>query len=142
MVMADMAAVEAVALQIGRVTLQFERIARARRKKQFERLMKDRDPNSSTEEAFLKFLYQKGLRLPDEAQKSVPGIYVCPDFFYAPDTWIFCDGTPHDEPQVQEKDKIQRKALTDRGDEVIVYHYKDDLATLVAGYPDIFKKVR
>ena len=109
---------------------------------QFERLMKDKDPNSSTEETFLKFLHKEGRRLPDEAQKNAPGIYVKPDFFYHPDTWVFCDGSPHDETHVQEKDEAQRKALKDRGDEVIVYYYKDDLAELVAQYPDIFKKVR
>jgi len=109
---------------------------------QFERLMKDKAPNSSTEETFLKFLHKEGLRLPDEAQKSVPGIYVCPDFFYAPDTWVFCDGTPHDEAPVIEDDAAKREAIRNRGDEVIVYHYKDVLAELVARYPDIFKKVR
>jgi hypothetical protein len=35
---------------------------------QFERLMKEKDPNSSTEETFLKFLFKEGRRLPDEAQ--------------------------------------------------------------------------
>ena len=109
---------------------------------QFERLMKDKDPNSSTEETFLKFLFKEGRRLPDEAQKSVPGLYVCPDFFYAPDTWVFCDGTPHDEAGVIADDAAKREAIRNRGDEVIVYHYKDDLATIVTRYPDIFKKVR
>jgi hypothetical protein len=109
---------------------------------QFERLMKDKDPNSSTEETFLKFLFKEGCRLPDEAQKSVPGLYVCPDFFYAPDTWVFCDGTPHDEAGVIAADAAKREAIRNRGDEVIVYHYKDDLATIVTRYPDIFKKVR
>jgi hypothetical protein len=32
--------------------------------------------------------------------------------------------------------------IRNKGAEVIVYHYKDDLSTLVARYPDIFKKVR
>ena len=109
---------------------------------QFERLMKDKDPNSSTEETFLKFLFKEGRRLPDEAQKGVPGIYVRPDFFYAPDTWVFCDGTPHDETKVMEDDTALRELIRNKGDEVIVYHYKDDLATLVTRYPDIFKKVR
>jgi hypothetical protein len=109
---------------------------------QFERLVKDKDPNSSTEEAFLKFLYKAGLRLPDEAQKSVPGIYVCPDFFYAPDTWVFCDGTPHDQAAAKADDAAKREAIRNRGDEVITWHYKDDLDALVLKYPDIFKKVR
>ncbi|MBL9152820.1 MAG: DEAD/DEAH box helicase [Verrucomicrobiales bacterium] len=109
---------------------------------QFSRLMKDKDPTSSTEETFLKFLFKEGRRLPDEAQKTVPGLYIRPDFYYAPDTWVFCDGSPHDEEKVQEEDKAKRDAILQRGDEVIVFHYKDDLASLVARYPDIFRKVR
>lgn len=109
---------------------------------QFAQLMKDKDPTSSTEETFLKYLFKEGLRLPDEAQKGVPGLYVCPDFFYAPDTWVFCDGSPHDDTKVMDDDAGKREAIRNKGDEVIVYHYKDDLAELVARYPDIFKKVR
>ena len=110
--------------------------------RQFEQLMRDKDPNSSTEETFLKFLYKEGLRLPDEAQKGVPGLYVQPDFFYAPDTWVFCDGSPHDETHVMEDDRSKREAIRNKGDEVIAYHYKDDLTALVVRYPDIFRKVR
>ena len=109
---------------------------------QFEQLMKDKDPNSSTEETFLKYLHSQGLRLPDAAQKGVPNLYIRPDFFYAPDTWVFCDGTPHDTLLAQEDDSAKRDLIRKRGDEVIVYHYKDDLAELTARYPDIFKKVR
>jgi len=108
----------------------------------FERLMKEKDASSSTEETFLRFLYKEGLRLPDAAQKSVPDLYVCPDFFYTPDTWVFCDGSPHDEADVAADDLAKRQAIKDRGDEVVVYHYKDDLPAFVARYPDIFKKVR
>lgn len=108
---------------------------------QFQRLLKGIDPNSSTEEKFLHYLHDHGLRLPDRTQKSVKGIYVQPDFFYDPDTWVFCDGTPHDDPVVQADDIVKRKAITDRGDEVIVYYYKNSLDALVAKYPDIFKPV-
>ena len=109
---------------------------------QFELLMKDKAPTSSTEETFLKFLYKEGRRLPDAAQKGVPGLYVRPDFFYAPDTWVFCDGSPHDDNKVMEDDKSKREAVRNEGDEVITWHYKDDLAALFAKYPDIFKKIR
>ena len=108
----------------------------------YRRLLRDKDPTSSTEETFLKYLYSEGLRLPDDAQKSVPGLYIRPDFFYAPDTWVFCDGSPHDETRVKDDDTEKRGAIRARGDEVIVYYYKDDLSGLVARYPDIFKKVR
>jgi len=109
---------------------------------QFERLLKEMDSNSSTEETFLRYLYKHNLRFPDEAQKQVKGIYVQPDFFYLPDTWVFCDGTPHDNPATKADDVAKRKAIHDRGDEVITYYYKDNLDDLVAKYPDIFKKVR
>jgi hypothetical protein len=100
------------------------------------------DSTSSTEETFLKFLYQNKLRLPDGAQLSVDGIYTKPDFFYKPDTWIFCDGTPHDNPAVQQDDLEKRNAIKAKGHEVIVFYYKDSLAELAAKYPDVFKKVK
>jgi superfamily II DNA/RNA helicase len=109
---------------------------------QFQKLWRGKDPSSSTEETFLNFLKDNGLRLPDEAQKPVPGVYVCPDFFYAPDTWVFCDGSPHDEEAVRKDDLAKREAIRQRGDEVIVWHYKDGLKTLVERYRDVFKKVR
>lgn len=109
---------------------------------QFERLLRQLDPNSSTEEKFIRYLHKKNLRLPEAAQKTVEGIFVQPDFFYEPDTWVFCDGTPHDKPEVKADDAEKRKAIRARGDEVIVYYYKDDLDEIVARYPDIFKPVR
>ena len=109
---------------------------------QYASLMRNLDPNSSTERKFIDFLYQNGLRLPDSAQKRVDGIYVQPDFYYEPRTWVFCDGTPHDQPAVKADDEVKRQAIMARGDLVWVYYYKDDLAAKVAERPDIFRKVR
>lgn len=39
---------------------------------QYERLQRERDPDSSTEDLFLKYLYANNLRLPDKAQFTVP----------------------------------------------------------------------
>ncbi|HOC73950.1 MAG TPA: DUF1998 domain-containing protein, partial [Candidatus Hydrogenedentes bacterium] len=108
----------------------------------YQALMRGLDPSSSTEQKFLDHLYKRGLRLPDAAQKRVEGIYVQPDFYYEPRIWVFCDGTPHDDPTVQEKDEAQRQAIIARGDEVWVYHYRDNLAEKVAARPDIFRKVK
>lgn len=107
---------------------------------QYERLLRQMDSNSSTEEAFLKYLYKHKIRLPDSAQEEVEGIYVKPDFYYSPDTWVFCDGTPHDRPEVKADDTKKRAAIRERGDEVIVYYYKDSMDDLVQKYPDIFTK--
>lgn len=105
-------------------------------------LLRRIDPNSSTELAFLEHLYENNLRLPDAAQKTVPGIYVQPDFHYEPDFWVFCDGTPHDQPAVREDDDAKREALRNQGHQVFVWHYRENLAAKLAARPDIFRKVR
>ena len=109
---------------------------------QYLTLLRGLDPNSTTERKFLDYLYQNGLRLPDAAQKRVDGVYCQPDFYYEPRIWVFCDGTPHDEPRVQDSDDEQRQAIIAKGDEVWVYYYKDNLQEKVAARPDIFRKVR
>jgi superfamily II DNA/RNA helicase len=109
---------------------------------QYQFLLNGIDQHSSTELNFLNFLYQHGLRLPDACQKKVDGIYCQPDFFYEPDIWVFCDGTPHDQPDIKKKDKEQRNAIRNRGDQVFVYYYKDDLEQIIAKRNDIFKKVK
>jgi len=100
------------------------------------------DPNSAMEERFLNHLYRKGSRLPDGAQQITVGIYCRPDFFYAPDIHVFCDGTPHDKPEVQEMDQKRREAIRNRGAQVLVWNYKERLEDFIAKRPDIFKKVR
>jgi superfamily II DNA/RNA helicase len=108
-------------------------------------LIANYDKNSSTEYTFLKKLYEKGLRLPDKAQPKLKddyGLYVMPDFQYGDRTFIFCDGTPHDKPEVKERDNKQRKAMRKAGLRYIVYYYKDDLNAVVADNKDIFIKVK
>jgi len=109
---------------------------------QYQTLLRGLDPNSSTELKFIEFLYNNGLRLPDAAQKRVDGVYVQPDFYYEPRVWVFCDGTPHDKPEVKEDDQKKRQAIIAQGHEVWVYNYRDNLADMVASRPDIFRKVR
>jgi ATP-dependent helicase YprA (DUF1998 family) len=109
---------------------------------QYQYLQKTRDLNSSTEDKFLKYLYKHGLRLPDVAQPSIPNTYVKPDFLYHPNVLIFCDGTPHDENQVQESDTDKRAVLKGMGYQVLVWYYGDDLAAFITRRPDIFKKVK
>jgi superfamily II DNA/RNA helicase len=109
---------------------------------QYQALKRQCDPNSSTEHKFLDFLHERGLKLPDSAQKRLDWMFGQPDFFYEPNIWVFCDGTPHDKPDVQANDKVIRDAIRNRGEQVVIYYYKDDLDDLVKKRPDIFKKVR
>lgn len=110
--------------------------------KQYEELEAARDHNSSTEYEFLKYLYEHKLRLPDKAQPMFPEqYYVQPDFMYGDRIVIFCDGTPHDLPRVQEDDKNKREVLENAGYVVIVWHYKTPLAEFVAAHSDIFTPI-
>ncbi len=109
---------------------------------QYESLKEAMDANSSTEAKFLDYLYSNNLKLPDAAQKTVEGVYVKPDFFYEPNIHVFCDGTPHDRPEIKEEDEIKRQQLIAMGYQVFTYYYKDDLAELINSRPDIFTKVR
>lgn len=109
---------------------------------QYRYLESARDQNSSTEKEFLKYLYDNRLRLPDKAQPEFPGeYYIRPDFMYGDRIVIFCDGTPHDRPEVQADDLNKRQVLEDAGFIVLSWHYATPIADFVARYPEIFKPV-
>lgn len=109
---------------------------------QYLALQKARDPNSSTEDKFLKYLHDHGLRLPDKAQPIVQDMYVRPDFFYEPNIFVFCDGTPHDDKHVMEDDKLKREALKSDGKQVHSWYYKEPLEDFVSKRSYIFKPVK
>lgn len=110
--------------------------------KQYEDLEAARDHNSSTEYEFLKYLYQNRLRLPDKAQPMFSDeYYVKPDFMYGDRIVVFCDGTPHDRPEIQEDDRNKREVLEDAGYVVIAWHYKTPIEDFVASHPEIFTPV-
>ena len=109
---------------------------------QYRKLEADRDQNSSTEEAFLKYLYTHRLRLPDKAQPMFGDKYfVQPDFQYGDQIVIFCDGTPHDKPEVMEDDRKKRKVLRNAGYQVLVWHYATPIEDFVNKYADLFTPV-
>lgn len=108
----------------------------------YERLEAERDHNSSTEYEFLKYLYEHRLRLPDKAQPMFPGeYYVQPDFQYGDRIVVFCDGTPHDLPEIQEDDRNKREVLRNAGYIVLVWHYATPLEQFISENADIFTPV-
>ena len=55
---------------------------------------------------------------------------------------IFCDGTPHDKPEIQEDDKNKRAVLEEAGYVVLSWHYATPLEDFIARYPEIFTPVK
>ena len=109
---------------------------------QYRALEAARDPNSSTEYKFLKYLYEHRLKLPDEAQPRFPEeYYVQPDFKYGKRIVVFCDGTPHDRPEVIEDDRRKREVLENKGYVVLVWRYNQPLDEFVDQHRDVFTPV-
>jgi len=109
---------------------------------QYQKLEAERDPNSSTEEKFLKYLHENKLRLPEYAQYRISGYYVQPDFFFKPNICLFCDGSVHDDPALKVNDQGKRDMLRQAGYQVLVWYYKESLEEFVKKRPDIFYKVK
>ncbi len=97
---------------------------------------------SPFEQQFLNFLAEQGLRLPDEAQKSISEPRCIADFFYAPNGLIFCDGPVHNQARQESLDSRQRGALLVQGYRVIVIRWDQPLADQVEAYPEVFGKAR
>ncbi|MCX2728165.1 DEAD/DEAH box helicase [Thermomicrobium sp. 4228-Ro] len=93
---------------------------------------------SSLEREVLEYLFDHGLRLPDDAQKVIEEPRCRSDFFYAPNVLVFVDGPPHDRPDQQRLDERTRRNLIARGYRVIVLRYDERLAEQVAAYPEVF----
>ncbi|NVN97047.1 DUF1998 domain-containing protein [Candidatus Nomurabacteria bacterium] len=115
------------------------------REEQYEYLMENYDLNSGTEKKLIVYLYKNGYRLPDKAQFNVPRCYVSADFVYKTDigfTLVFCDGSVHDSGEVHEKDTSKRQSCRDEGYDVIEWHYKESIESLVERRKDIFRKIK
>ncbi len=95
---------------------------------QYEQLKAQTDPNSALEREVLDYIYEKGYKLPDSAQKFIAAANCKPDFVYNSEPLaIFCDGSVHDHPEKQKQDKIVRDDLRyNTNYSVLVLRYDED----------------
>lgn len=99
------------------------------REEQYQRLLQQSDPNSEFERVVLKAIYEHGIELPDSTQELIPQANCKPDFIYKKaKIAIFCDGSVHDSPEQQQRDRIQRQDLESlTGYLAISINYQKDL---------------
>ncbi|NES64073.1 MAG: DUF1998 domain-containing protein [Okeania sp. SIO2D1] len=82
------------------------------RDEQYQQLLEKTDPSSEFERIVLKEIYQRGIKLPNDAQVLIPEANCQPDFVYQKEKIaVFCDGSVHDTPEQQEKDRINDENL-------------------------------
>jgi len=99
--------------------------------------------SNSLELELLKLLDDGGYRLPDQAQETVDGLYVRPDFAYRRadgDTAIFIDGPVHNHSHIAEKDEIARRKLENDGWLVLRFRYddRDGWERTISAKPGVF----
>jgi very-short-patch-repair endonuclease len=96
------------------------------------------DERSELERRFLETLAADGYRLPDDAQKEIPEPRCTPDFFYAPDVCVFCDGAVHDEAAQRQKDEALRQELVRRGYRVVAIRHDQNVLAQIRAHPEVF----
>jgi len=96
--------------------------------------------SNALETQFLRFLDDRGHRLPDAAQETVQGYYVRPDFTYhtpGGDIAIFIDGPVHDSGHQADKDERARAKLEDEaGWMVLRFHHEDGRSPACGQHPN------
>ncbi|MFQ3648212.1 MAG: DEAD/DEAH box helicase [Anaerolinea sp.] len=96
---------------------------------------------SDLEREWLKNLYERGLRLPDAAQVYLEDCQTRPDFLYNGSgvyAAIYIDGSHHDYPQRQGRDRQQADCMEDYGYHVIRFGYRDDWTMIIEQNKHIF----
>jgi superfamily II DNA/RNA helicase/very-short-patch-repair endonuclease len=99
--------------------------------------------DSELEKKWLKQVRDLNLRLPSHGQFLLESCSTRPDFFYKEArTAIYIDGPVHDEPDTAVDDRNIEKRLTASGFMFIRFHYKEDWATKLAEFADIFGELK
>ena len=99
--------------------------------------------DSRLEQRWLDMVDSLDLRLPSDAQYSIPQYATRPDFFYREfNAAIYIDGPPHDTAnQIRDDEEITR-SLIGLGYIVIRFHHEADWLDIFGQHPDIFGAIR
>jgi hypothetical protein len=94
---------------------------------------------SKLEQDWLGFLEDNDYHLPSVAQQFLQVCQTRPDFFYEQhNAAIYVDGPPHEYAERKLRDAAQTECMDDRGYVVIRFSNKDDWATVLKKYQNIF----
>lgn len=97
--------------------------------------------DSDLERRFLRWLSDRGLRLPDRAQVYVEAATARPDFVYdipAGKVAVFVDGPVHDAPAQAARDAAAAERLADGGWDVLRVEHDQDWMAVVKSRPAVF----
>ncbi len=100
-----------------------------------------RQCESDLERDWLRYLAERGLRLPDQAQVYIEDCQTRPDFLYNSGgvyAAVYVDGSYHDFPQRQTRDTHQADCMEDYGYRVIRFGYRDDWEAILIQNKHIF----
>ncbi|MBI3273374.1 MAG: DEAD/DEAH box helicase [Planctomycetes bacterium] len=100
-----------------------------------------RQAGSDLERRWLRFLNEKGYRLPSRAQVLIGACRTRPDFVYdEAQAAIYIDGPVHRYPERAARDAAQTEALADLGYTVIRFSDEEDWAAKLGQHPYLFGK--
>ena len=106
-----------------------------------QRLLDASDSDSGLERAFLHHLEKRNLRLPTSAQRKPRELPVRPDFLYETSgltVAIYIDGSYHDHPDRQARDREKESLLESHGYTVIRFGYRDDWDAIIDQHGWVF----
>jgi hypothetical protein len=92
---------------------------------------------SDLERDWLMYIYTHGYRLPQNAQLYYPDCQTRPDFSYD-GVVVYIDGSHHDFPTRQQRDKSQTECMEDYGYTVIRFGYRDNWDAILKQYGETF----
>lgn len=99
----------------------------------------ERKTGSELERKWLRFIGERGCRLPTDSNVRVDECETRPDFLYREhQAAVYVDGPVHDYPERQERDVAQTERMEDAGFTVIRFHHEEEWEAKLRRFPHVF----